>query len=687
MVTHLSAPKWPDDRPLAPIWLVCLVLAVLILLPRLWDIDRFIAADERPILNSAMQFLEGLTSGDLRLTLGMGYPDMPLAWAHGAALALEFVLARQGWVPSFPPGLSLDQFLAGWHIQPRPYYVAARIATIVLVTVLLEFIYLFGRRVYGDRVALIATLLLAFDATLLGYGRLVHMAVPLALLMFLTVTLWLLWLVQRRRLWLVLSGVFCGLSISTVTIALVLLPALALLALLFWWTERPHAPALHRWIVPAAGQWLVSVLVAAVTFALIWPAMWVDPLGAVVWAFDWLWKNMPPGSGNLGMYWMGQTVFDPGPGFYPLALLVRISPLMLIGVLVGLFTLRRATHRRLEWSLWVYVVFYLVVMTFAEKKSVRYALMPLVALAPLAAWGLLRAMDGLTDRIAVLTRPRLALLGGILLLAGTLPYAPYYLSYYNPLLLGWLWVPRVMHIAWGEGMDRAAEYLNTKLDADQLRVAAWYEWTFAPYFKGRTLLFTTENVLQADYAVFYINQVQRNIPDPNLIAYFQRRIPEHVVHINGVAYAWIYPAVIVRGGLPEGAIPLGVRMGDVVVLEGYAVRPAADHPHGLDVALYWRALRSNLPEYFVYVRAVDGAGTIYARADAPPVMGFLPTYRWKAGQLIEDVQRLIRPAETPPGRYQLEVGMYDPQSWAVLPPTQGARGGGGGLILEEVALP
>ncbi|MGC8878162.1 MAG: ArnT family glycosyltransferase [Anaerolineae bacterium] len=687
MVTHLSAPKWPDERPLAPVWLACLVLAVLILLPRLWDIDRFIAADERPILNSAIQFLEGLMSGDLRLTLGMGYPDMPLAWAHGAALALEFVLARQGWVPGFPSGLSLDQFLAGWHIQPRPYYVAARIATIVLVAVLLELIYLFGRRVYGDRVALAATLLLTFDATLLGYGRLVHMAVPLALLMFLTVTVWLLWLVQRRRLWLVLSGVFCGLSISTVTIALVLLPALALLALLFWWTERPHAPAFRRWIVPTAGQWLVSVLVAAVTFALIWPAMWVDPLGAVVWAFDWLWKNMPPGSGNLGMYWMGQTVFDPGPGFYPLALLVRISPLMLIGVLAGLLTLRCATHRRLEWSLWAYIVFYLVVMTFAEKKSVRYALMPLVALAPLAAWGLLRAADGLAGHIAALTRPRLALLGGILLLAGTLPYAPYYLSYYNPLLLGWLWVPRVMHIAWGEGMDRAAEYLNTKPDADQLRVAAWYEWTFAPYFKGRTLLFTTENVLQADYAVFYVNQVQRNIPDPNLIAYFQRRIPEHVVHINGVAYAWIYPAVIVRGGLPEGVTPLGVRMGDAVVLEGYAVRPAADHPHALDVALYWRMLRNDLPEHFVYVRAVDGAGNIYARTDAPPVMGFLPTHRWKAGQLIEDVQRLIRPEETPPGRYQLEVGMYDPQSWAVLPPAQGVRGGGGGLILGEVGLP
>lgn len=687
MVTRTILPEIQDEHRLTPAWLVCLALAMLILLPRLWQIDQFIAADERPILNSAVQFLQGLASGDLRLTFGMGYPDVPLAWAHSIALALEFALARWGLLPGFPPDLSLEQFLEGWNIQPRPYYVAARIGTIAFVTGLLVLIYLLGRRVYGDKVALIATLLLAFDATMLGYARLVHMAVPIALLMFLTVTVWLLWLTQRRHLWLLLSGVFCGFSISTVTTGLLLLPTMALIALIIWWTGRLHMPPFRRWVAPTASQWLVSVLVAAIIFVLIWPAMWVDPLGALSLTFDWLWKNMPPGFGNLGMYWMGQTVLDPGPAFYPLALLVRISPLMLIGVLASLFTLHRATHKPIEWSLWVYILFYLVAMTFAEKKSVRYLLMPLAAMAPLAAWGLLRAAHWLAGRVVVLTRPQLALLGGMILLAGTLPYAPYYLSYYNPLLMGWLWVPRMMHIAWGEGMDLAAEYLNTKPNAEQLRVAAWYEWTFAPYFKGQALLFTTENVLQADYAVFYVNQVQRNIPDPNLITYFQRRIPEHVVRINGVEYAWIYPAVITRSGLPEGVAPLGVRMGDAVVLKGYAVRPAADHPHAIDVALYWRALRSDLPEYFVYVRAVDSAGTIYARADAPPVMGFLPTHRWQAEQLIEDVQRLVRPAETPPGRYQLEVGMYDPQSWAVLPPAQGVRGGGGGLILGEVALP
>jgi len=675
------------ERPIAPIWLVCLGLVVVTLLPRLWQIDHFIVPDERPLVRYAVAFLRGLASGDFSLTFGLGYPGVPLVWVNVLGLWVMFVLAQWGWLPAFPPGLSLEQFLDGYNIQPLPYYVAMRVGSVVWVVGLLLLVYLLGRRLYGEKVALIATLLLAFDAPMLGYARLVHMAVPIVLLMLLTVTAWLLWLTQRRLRWLLWSGVFCGLAISTVTTGLFLLPAMGLIALVVWWSERRRVEPFHRWIGSTALQWLGSLAVATITFALIWPAMWVDPLGALQVTFDWLWKNAEAGYGNLGMYWMGQRLDDPGPGFYPLALLLRISPLMLVGVLASLFTLRRATQRVIEWSLWAFILFLLVALSFIGKKSVRYLLMPQAAMAPLAAWGLLRAADWLTERVRGLTRPILALFGGVVLLAAALPYAPYYLSYYNPLVLGWLWAPRVMHVAWGEGLDIAARYLNTKPDAARLRVAAWYEWTFAPYFKGHTLPFYTENVIQADYSVFYVNQVQRNIPDPNLVAYFRRRIPEHVIRINGIEYAWIYPAVATTGGLPAGVTPVGVRMGDAVVLEGYAVRPATDDARALNVALYWRALRSDLPEYFVYVRAVDDAGTIYARADAPPVMGFLPTPRWKAGQLVEDVQRLVRPEETLPGAYQLEVGMYDPPSWAVLPPAEGRRGSGGGLILGEVVLP
>jgi hypothetical protein len=156
--------------------------------------------------------------------------------------------------------------------------------------------------------------------------------------------------------------------------------------------------------------------------------------------------------------------------------------------------------------------------------------------------------------------------------------------------------------------------------------------------------------------------------------------------LNGIDYAWVYPAISGDLPLPDSAIPVGVPMGDTVVLEGYETRPDSTG-QGTIVTLYWRTLRPELPDYFVYVRAVDGAGQIQAKTDSPPVMGFWPTSRWEADKLVADEQMLARPPETQPGTYRLEVGMYDPQTWAVLEPAVGERGEGGGLLLGEVTLP
>jgi hypothetical protein len=696
-----------------PTWLIGLSLAMATLLPRLWQIGYFITPDETLFLDYAADFLRGLAGGDLSLTFGLGYPGVPLVWANSLALLVEFGLSQLGLAPAFPPGLSLDQFLGGLSIAPLPYYVAARTGTVVLVTALVVLVYVIGRRLYGGHVALLSALLIAFDPLMLGYSRLVHMSVPLALFMFLAVISWLLWLRERRRRWLVLSGVFTGLATLTITMGLLVPPALGILAFLAWLRERPGDtpwwPAFRCWLGRTLLHWLVAMAIAAVTFVALWPAMWGDPAQALWLTFKWLWLNANIGFGNWGMYWLGQTVLDPGPAFYPVSLLLRIAPLLLIGALANLGTLRRSRQPAVEWSLWAYVVFFLVTMTFGPTKSVRYLLVPLAALAPLAALGWLRVVTMFTPANAAAYAPEpladargsgnvrgaapsrlAAVLLALALLTQSLPYAPYYLTYYNPLVLGWLWAPRVMHVGWGEGLDVVARALNARPDAERLKVAAFYDWTFAPLFKGETLQFSTENVLRADYSVFYVSQIQRDIPDPNLIAYFRRRTPEQVIRLNGVDYAWLYPAVVTSapaGGLPAGAIPVGVTMGDAAVLVGYAVRPAAVPGGGLNVALYWRALRNDLPELFIYVRAVDGQDEITARADSPPVMGFWPTPRWRAGQLIEDVQALARPAETPAGIYRLEVGLYNPQTWAVLEPASGERGAGGGIVLGEINLP
>ena len=62
---------------------------------------------------------------------------------------------------------------------------------------------------------------------------------------------------------------------------------------------------------------------------------------------------------------------------------------------------------------------------------------------------------------------------------------PYYLSYFNPLMGGSQRAPQVLMIGWGEGLDRAARYLNDKPDADQLYVMSWYfPGCFSYFFKG-----------------------------------------------------------------------------------------------------------------------------------------------------------------------------------------------------------
>lgn len=45
---------------------------------------------------------------------------------------------------------------------------------------------------------------------------------------------------------------------------------------------------------------------------------------------------------------------------------------------------------------------------------------------------------------------------------------------------------------------------------------------------------------QADYAVLYIHQWQRQLPNPELLEVFTNSTPEHIVRIGGLDYVKIY---------------------------------------------------------------------------------------------------------------------------------------------------
>ena len=82
-----------------------------------------------------------------------------------------------------------------------------------------------------------------------------------------------------------------------------------------------------------------------------------------------------------------------------------------------------------------------------------------------------------------------------------------------------------------------------------------------------------------------------------------------------------------------------------------------------------------MEDYSVFVHVVGPEGGTWTQSDAWPAQGSAPTSSWVAGQVIEDVHAMALPAEAPPGRYTIYVGLYDAESGGRVPLTgeDGAR--------------
>jgi len=149
-----------------------------------------------------------------------------------------------------------------------------------------------------------------------------------------------------------------------------------------------------------------------------------------------------------------------------------------------------------------------------------------------------------------------------------------------------------------------------------------------------------------------------------------------------------------------------VGFGDVLALLGDSVeRPAGAGSllapgQTITVTLLWQARQSVvkrqhalLPEtvgmmalqradYTVFVHLLDRAGKRWAQHDAQPLGNLYPTSRWAAGEMVRDSHPLSLPADLPPGRYFLWVGLYQPATGERLPVSTG----GDSLLLATLLV-
>jgi 4-amino-4-deoxy-L-arabinose transferase-like glycosyltransferase len=99
---------------------------------------------------------------------------------------------------------------------------------------------------------------------------------------------------------------------------------------------------------------------------------------------------------------------------------------------------------------------------------------------------------------------------------------------------------------------------------------------------------------------------------------------------------------------------------DHIELIGYALdRRQARAGDSLTVTLYWRAEAVPSQNYKVFVHLVGEGEQRAAQHDSDPQNGAAPTTSWLPGQTVVDAHPLTIAPDTPPGTYQLRVGLYD----------------------------
>ena len=644
---------------------LCILLALflLALTPRVLDLGVFLTVDEPVYAEQARTFLVAVSKADWAATNQIASPGATAMLAGAIGLVARYLALGA-------KGVSLQDFAVSVPLHPvDPRVLPALRLPFALITSLgVLGVYGLTRKLFSEKVALLSAVLLALDPFYLAYSRLIVLDAFMSVFMFLALLAFLLFL-QKGRSWLhlLISALAGGLAIATRSPAFIVMPVVVVLFLFSFASSEGRWRRRALSLVVTLTVW---VSLTGLVFCLLWPAMWVDPIGSFIGVVKQVNESLVFKGSTRSPYFnffMGVTGAVPGPLFYPVVLLFHATPLTLLGATLALFLLfKKGTDGQQRLSiayLLLYSLVYMLLMSQGTLQADRLLspLFPVMDL--LAALALCRFGPMVLPRLRLAWWPTTLIVAAFLQAGFSLPHHPYYLSYYNPLVGGGYQAPRFLLVGWGEGLDRVADYLNAQ--PAEIRVASGYSGQLKPFCRGQVWGLNERNLLtvlykyEASYVVLYISHAQRNMPNPAVVRYFHSLEPEHVVRIHGVEYARIYR---MPETLPDELLPIEhrqpVNFGDEIQFLGYGLE--SDKEDVVGITLYWRALDAVSGDYTVYLKLVNAVYHLWGQAEGRPSWGGTPTNQWQEGEIFYSYHEIKPWPGTPPGVYQIELSLYEP---------------------------
>jgi hypothetical protein len=119
---------------------------------------------------------------------------------------------------------------------------------------------------------------------------------------------------------------------------------------------------------------------------------------------------------------------------------------------------------------------------------------------------------------------------------------------------------------------------------------------------------------------------------------------------------------------PTVQCPLEANLGDQVMFRGYDLDTTSVRPDDtLHLTLYWQAMAEMDESYTVFTHLINKENRIWGQRDNMPKGGTLPTICWVKGEIVVDEYHIPIQPETSPGRYIIEIGMYQAETGQRLP--------------------
>jgi len=485
-----------DETPIR-IAILSAAIFIVALFVRLVPLGLYITPDEPIWVMRSVEFLQAVEAGDWADVPQTGHPGIT-TMALGALgvktmawLQPDATTVHQDWIASIA-WLAPENAEAFEHLA---YFLpAGRVLVAVVTSAGLVWAYQLGRRRLGARTSRWMALFLALDPFLAGHSALLHTDALQATFALLAVLLALPRAEpdpapytrsrrMRRVMPLVLAALCLALSGLTKTLGLLVAPGLAL-AILLWGEGTLQQRSIQ----------VVSIAALTAIFLLmLYPPFWVAPRAALISLIGAI--TYHEGIGLRSVFFLGEMRTDPGPAFYPLVLLFRMTPPVLLGLSGALFGASRSrrgavdggaadgdARRFLRWGALV-ALGYLVALTVAAKKFDRYILtvIPLLTAAAASVWS--QAKRG-WRRVA---------LGLLLVPWAVVAIVP--LHYASPLFGGPWGAQAVIPLGWGEASGFAARRLNRLLPVPETATALTENVAgTAAFFSGETWPWTVSTV-------------------------------------------------------------------------------------------------------------------------------------------------------------------------------------------------